>query len=110
MTVAKTQPSKLLDAIQSVSRFSSAVEQRFCKPKVGSSILSTGTTPVSGLSTGTGARLSAFFLHESPGRELQHGAAGGDHAVQSGDCGCGRRAGASARTATRSKEAGLSRR
>jgi hypothetical protein len=26
------------------SRFSSAVEQRFCKPKVGSSILSTGTT------------------------------------------------------------------
>ncbi len=25
------------------SRFSSAVEQRFCKPKVGSSILSTGT-------------------------------------------------------------------
>src|SRR5436189_3336691 len=25
-------------------RFSSAVEQRFCKPKVGSSILSTGTT------------------------------------------------------------------
>jgi hypothetical protein len=27
-----------------VGRFSSAVEQRFCKPKVGSSILSTGTT------------------------------------------------------------------
>jgi hypothetical protein len=27
-----------------VCRFSSAVEQRFCKPKVGSSILSTGTT------------------------------------------------------------------
>jgi hypothetical protein len=26
------------------SRFSSAVEQRFCKPKVGSSILSTGTS------------------------------------------------------------------
>ncbi len=26
-----------------VRRFSSAVEQRFCKPKVGSSILSTGT-------------------------------------------------------------------
>jgi hypothetical protein len=31
-----------------VSRFSSAVEQRFCKPLVGSSILSTGTTsPIS---------------------------------------------------------------
>src|SRR5712691_9781449 len=29
---------------QYLSRFSSAVEQRFCKPKVGSSILSTGTT------------------------------------------------------------------
>src|SRR6267154_5050454 len=28
---------------QYLSRFSSAVEQRFCKPKVGSSILSTGT-------------------------------------------------------------------
>ena len=28
----------------SIRRFSSAVEQRFCKPKVGSSILSTGTT------------------------------------------------------------------
>jgi hypothetical protein len=27
-----------------IRRFSSAVEQRFCKPKVGSSILSTGTT------------------------------------------------------------------
>ena len=26
-----------------IRRFSSAVEQRFCKPKVGSSILSTGT-------------------------------------------------------------------
>ena len=30
--------------IASIRRFSSAVEQRFCKPKVGSSILSTGTT------------------------------------------------------------------
>jgi hypothetical protein len=29
---------------QYLSRFSSAVEQRFCKPKVGSSILSTGTS------------------------------------------------------------------
>ena len=29
--------------IASIRRFSSAVEQRFCKPKVGSSILSTGT-------------------------------------------------------------------
>src|ERR1700732_4907110 len=29
-------------------RFSSAVEQRFCKPKVGSSILSTGTNPLTG--------------------------------------------------------------
>jgi hypothetical protein len=27
-------------------RFSSAVEQRFCKPKVGSSILSTGTNKI----------------------------------------------------------------
>src|ERR1700679_114104 len=37
-------------------RFSSAVEQRFCKPKVGSSILSTGTIqikvkPLSDIST-----------------------------------------------------------
>src|SRR4051794_32184019 len=31
------------ECAQPVSRFSSAVEQRFCKPKVGSSILSTGT-------------------------------------------------------------------
>ena len=31
-------------AVVSIRRFSSAVEQRFCKPKVGSSILSTGTT------------------------------------------------------------------
>ena len=30
-------------------RFSSAVEQRFCKPKVGSSILSTGTTKINHL-------------------------------------------------------------
>ena len=30
--------------ITSIRRFSSAVEQRFCKPKVGSSILSTGTS------------------------------------------------------------------
>src|SRR5258707_12724605 len=29
-----------------IRRFSSAVEQRFCKPKVGSSILSTGTIDV----------------------------------------------------------------
>jgi hypothetical protein len=32
-----------LPPIASIRRFSSAVEQRFCKPKVGSSILSTGT-------------------------------------------------------------------
>ena len=31
-------------AVVLIRRFSSAVEQRFCKPKVGSSILSTGTT------------------------------------------------------------------
>jgi hypothetical protein len=30
--------------LKRVRRFSSAVEQRFCKPKVGSSILSTGTS------------------------------------------------------------------
>ena len=33
--------------VSSIRRFSSAVEQRFCKPKVGSSILSTGTTNLS---------------------------------------------------------------
>src|ERR1700740_3608934 len=44
MTVAKPQLSRFLNTIQRVSRFSSAVEQRFCKPKVGSSILSTGTS------------------------------------------------------------------
>src|ERR1700730_2019111 len=44
MTVAKPQLSEFLNTIQRVSRFSSAVEQRFCKPKVGSSILSTGTS------------------------------------------------------------------
>ena len=32
--------------ITSIRRFSSAVEQRFCKPKVGSSILSTGTIEI----------------------------------------------------------------
>jgi hypothetical protein len=32
-----------------VCRFSSAVEQRFCKPKVGSSILSTGTNRINKL-------------------------------------------------------------
>jgi hypothetical protein len=36
--VSPTAPSP------SIRRFSSAVEQRFCKPKVGSSILSTGTS------------------------------------------------------------------
>jgi hypothetical protein len=35
---------------QYLSRFSSAVEQRFCKPKVGSSILSTGTSKIKHLS------------------------------------------------------------
>jgi hypothetical protein len=39
----------LLQDIQRLSRFSSAVEQRFCKPKVGSSILSTGTSKIKGL-------------------------------------------------------------
>src|SRR5712691_4234293 len=33
-----------VECSQYLSRFSSAVEQRFCKPKVGSSILSTGTS------------------------------------------------------------------
>jgi hypothetical protein len=32
-----------------LGRFSSAVEQRFCKPKVGSSILSTGTSIQAGI-------------------------------------------------------------
>ena len=40
--------------IASIRRFSSAVEQRFCKPKVGSSILSTGTM--------TQASRQAFFV------------------------------------------------
>src|SRR6185437_3874687 len=40
-----------------VRRFSSAVEQRFCKPKVGSSILSTGTSPV--LQPGARTRVTA---------------------------------------------------
>jgi hypothetical protein len=31
---------------KTIRRFSSAVEQRFCKPKVGSSILSTGTSKI----------------------------------------------------------------
>ena len=35
--------------IASIRRFSSAVEQRFCKPKVGSSILSTGTSEINNL-------------------------------------------------------------
>jgi hypothetical protein len=35
-------------ALSTRCRFSSAVEQRFCKPKVGSSILSTGTNVCSG--------------------------------------------------------------
>src|ERR1700720_1857036 len=48
MTVAEKQLSKFPNTIQCVSRFSSAVEQRFCKPKVGSSILSTGTIIVRG--------------------------------------------------------------
>ena len=43
--------------IASIRRFSSAVEQRFCKPKVGSSILSTGTTLLLEL-------LSFFLFHE----------------------------------------------
>jgi hypothetical protein len=43
--VAKTFGPRYWQAIEKTSqcRFSSAVEQRFCKPKVGSSILSTGT-------------------------------------------------------------------
>src|SRR5579871_2195484 len=35
-----------VDSSSPICRFSSAVEQRFCKPKVGSSILSTGTSNV----------------------------------------------------------------
>jgi hypothetical protein len=49
--------------IASIRRFSSAVEQRFCKPKVGSSILSTGTIPCSGmapLEAGTNVPLPRF--------------------------------------------------
>jgi hypothetical protein len=38
------KPAAEISSSQCVGRFSSAVEQRFCKPKVGSSILSTGTT------------------------------------------------------------------
>ena len=45
--VAEDKSDKISQAPNSllklVRRFSSAVEQRFCKPKVGSSILSTGT-------------------------------------------------------------------
>jgi hypothetical protein len=37
--------SNFIEIDQILRRFSSAVEQRFCKPKVGSSILSTGTSP-----------------------------------------------------------------
>ena len=37
------------NSLQYLRRFSSAVEQRFCKPKVGSSILSTGTNEINDL-------------------------------------------------------------
>src|SRR6202158_3557664 len=41
---AESSPDFVGHETRSIRRFSSAVEQRFCKPKVGSSILSTGTT------------------------------------------------------------------
>src|SRR6185503_5566742 len=50
--------------ITSIRRFSSAVEQRFCKPKVGSSILSTGTSIYNDLALNS----PAF----SPHSELTH--------------------------------------
>src|SRR5258708_7950937 len=42
--ISKVQPAVSLAPDPRIRRFSSAVEQRFCKPKVGSSILSTGTS------------------------------------------------------------------
>ena len=53
--------------VRSIRRFSSAVEQRFCKPKVGSSILSTGTMRrVPGLLAG---RMSPPLLGTHPRRK-----------------------------------------
>jgi hypothetical protein len=45
----ETSSKTIIENYQCLSRFSSAVEQRFCKPKVGSSILSTGTSAISSL-------------------------------------------------------------
>jgi hypothetical protein len=44
------------EALNVFSRFSSAVEQRFCKPKVGSSILSTGTSNAKDLEDDLGSK------------------------------------------------------
>ena len=55
------QPSKLEKCSQYLSRFSSAVEQRFCKPKVGSSILSTGTSKNKYLADTSAAERRAVF-------------------------------------------------
>src|ERR1700730_12457361 len=47
---AESSPDFVGHETRSIRRFSSAVEQRFCKPKVGSSILSTGTSIYNGFS------------------------------------------------------------
>jgi hypothetical protein len=69
--------------IASSRRFSSAVEQRFCKPKVGSSILSTGTSLCSQSLTASRRNQApplAFSSHEDSGRAAQPGHAGGTNA------------------------------
>ena len=55
--------------ITSIRRFSSAVEQRFCKPKVGSSILSTGTSIYNDLALNS----PAFSPHSELRTEGIHG-------------------------------------
>src|SRR3984893_15138968 len=61
---AESSPDFVGHETRSIRRFSSAVEQRFCKPKVGSSILSTGTTVITAFTA-----LLARFCHRQTRQE-----------------------------------------
>jgi hypothetical protein len=67
---------------RSLCRFSSAVEQRFCKPLVGSSILSTGTNEIKGLvAFFVGLVFPEKAIGKIMGRQLKNGR-GGHRTVQ----------------------------
>jgi hypothetical protein len=58
-------PHKRVAILSSNSRVSSVVEQRFCKPLVGSSILSPGTNEIGSFPAFPGRSVAAQFAHEA---------------------------------------------